>query len=242
MGWWREVRFASATAPSSGLSRKQHRSSIIGRSPAMRRALGLVERFAPTDIPILLVGETGRGKDLLAQEIHRLSGREGEFVDVNCGALPRDLVEGELFGHRRGAFTGATRDRRGLVTAADRGTLFLDEVVSLPPDGQAKLLRVLETHEVRRLGESHKERVDIRVVAAAQEGVLAQMKKGAFRRDLYQRLAGIVIELPPLRTRDNDVVEIAAHLLADTGHVLGESAPAVLRSHSWGGKIGRAHV
>lgn len=213
------------------------RCSIIGRSPAMRRALEVVERFAPTDIPILLVGETGTGKDLLAQQIHRLSGREGEFVDVNCGALPRDLVEGELFGHRRGAFTGAVTERPGLIAEAHHGTLFLDEILSLPLEGQAKLLRVLETGEVRRLGDTRKQLVDLRVVSAAQENLLQYVQQGRLRHDLYQRLAGVVVNLPPLRDRGDDVLELVRHFMAAVGRRLHEAAVPVVLHHRWPGNV-----
>jgi len=203
----------------------------------MRRALGLVERFASTDIPILLVGETGTGKELFAQEIHRLSSRPGELVDVNCAAIPRDLVEGELFGHIRGAFTGAVTGNHGLIAEAHQGTLFLDELLSLPPEGQAKLLRVLDSGEVRHLGDTKKKLVDLRVVAAAQEDLLQYVEQGRLRHDLYQRLTGVVVNLPPLRDRREDLLALTRHFMTAVGRRLHEAAlPAVLQ-YDWPGNV-----
>lgn len=211
--------------------------AIIGESPALRRAVDLAEKFAPSSLPILLVGATGTGKDLLARAIHRWSGRKGPFVDVNCGGLPRELVDGLLFGHRRGTFSGATENVCGLMEAADGGTLFLDELCSLPLEAQVKLLRVLESGALRRLGETTSRPVSVRVIAAAQDGLDERLRSGAFRRDLYQRLAGLVLELPALSARKDDVVALARHFAAGHGRALGPEAIVVLRSYSWPGNV-----
>lgn len=187
---------------------------IVGVSAAIQKAVALVEHFAPTGFAILIVGATGTGKELLARHIHHRSRRRGELVDVNCGALPREMAESLLFGHRRGAFTGAVESTVGHVERADGGTLFLDEVLHLPPEGQVKLLRVLETGDVQRLGEGRKRNVDLRIVAAAQDDTTERLGLGVFRRDLYQRLAGVVIHLPPLAERPEDIVPLAAHFAA----------------------------
>ena len=210
---------------------------IIGTSLAVRRAVSLLERYAPTRMPILLVGATGTGKDLFAQHIHDRSGRPGGFVDVDCGTLPREMVEGLLLGYQRGAFTGATEDRVGLIEQSDRGTLFLDELLSLPEDGQRKLLRVLDTAEVRRLGDHRKRRLDLRVVAAAQDDAAERLAHGAFRRDLYERVSGVVISLPSLGERLEDVLPLARHFAALQGQRLEPDAEHVLEDYPWPGNV-----
>ena len=181
---------------------------IIGESPAIRRALALAERYARSRLPILLVGPTGTGKELFAHHIHERSGQPGPLVEVNCCALPRDMVESLLFGHRRGAFTGAIESTVGYVERSDGGTLFLDELESLAFEAQGKLLRVLETGDVERLGIGAKRHVDLRVVSAVQDDISGAVDGGRFRRDLFQRVAGVVIKLPPLSTRPEDVVPL----------------------------------
>jgi len=203
----------------------------------MRAARDLVERFAQVPIPILLVGETGTGKELFAREIHRLSLRSGPLVDINCGAMPSELIEGQLFGHKRGAFTGAMADSPGLVLQSNGGTLFLDELPSLPLAGQAKLLRVIETSEFRALGETEKRTIDLRVIAAASNDIAQRVEAGALRRDLYQRLAGLVIDLPPLRDRGRDIVELANHFLSQNAMRLTEMAATVAMQHPWLGNV-----
>ena len=210
---------------------------IVGVSPSIRGALAVAWQFARTELSVLILGPTGSGKELFARAIHRWSGRSGPLVDVNCGALPSELVEGELFGHRRGAFTGAVDDRIGLVSAANRGTLFLDELSSLPLLSQVKLLRVLETGEVRRVGETTKRHSDFRVVAAAHPELLGRVENARFRRDLFHRLAGIVIELPPLASRPSDILPLARHFASRRLRTLAAEAEAVLLSHSWPGNV-----
>jgi two-component system NtrC family response regulator len=210
---------------------------IVGESTGIRKAIQRVERFAKTSLPVLLVGATGTGKDLFARHIHTMSACRGEFVDVNCGALPRDLVESLLFGHRRGAFTGAVTDMTGLVTRASAGTLFLDELCSLGTEAQVKLLRVLETGEVRALGETKNMPVEFRLVAAVQEDFGSRLEAGSFREDLYHRIAGVVVHLPALCERAGDVLLLAAHFAAGYRRVLGSGAIAVLEQYSWPGNV-----
>jgi transcriptional regulator with PAS, ATPase and Fis domain len=210
---------------------------IVGVSPAIQRALALAERYARTRLAVLLVGATGTGKELFAQHIHERSGRPGSLVDVNCCALPRDMVESLLFGHRRGAFTGAVDSVVGHLERSDGGTLFLDELASLALDAQGKLLRALDTGEVQPLGATAKRRVDLRVVSAVQDGFGGDIESGVFRRDLYQRVAGVVIDLPPLTARPEDVVPLAEHFAALGGRRLEPGVERVLLSHAWPGNV-----
>jgi transcriptional regulator with PAS, ATPase and Fis domain len=210
---------------------------IIGRSPVILRALALVERFASRGLPFLLVGQTGTGKELFAEHIHRLTGRAGPLVDVNCGALPREMVESLLFGHRRGAFTGANESVQGHIERADGGTLFLDEMASLAPEGQVTLLRVFETRTVQPLGDGAKRHVDFQLVSAVHETISDDVQAGRFRRDLYQRVAGVVIELPPLSGRAEDIVPLARHFAAQRGQELEPAAERVLLNYSWPGNV-----
>jgi transcriptional regulator with PAS, ATPase and Fis domain len=210
---------------------------IVGECAAISRALQVSMTFAPTPVPVLLVGATGTGKDMLARAIHDWSGRDGPIVDVNCGALPQELADGLLFGHRRGAFTGAVEAAAGLIEAARGGTLFLDELESLPLGGQVKLLRVLESGEVRRLGESEKRCVDFRVVAAVKDDLDERIAAGSMRLDLYQRVAGVVIQLPLLRDREGDIVLLARHFAAEHNRVLGQGSERILLSYAWPGNV-----
>jgi transcriptional regulator with PAS, ATPase and Fis domain len=206
-------------------------------SPQWTRVVALAERYAPTGLPVLLVGETGTGKELVAQHLHRVSGRRGDLVDVNCAALPHELTESLLFGYRRGAFTGALQDSPGLIAQAAGGTLFLDELSSMPVDGQAKLLRVLETGEVRRLGDSRKQEVDFRVVGAVQENADGSLELGHLRTDLYHRLAVVVIRIPSLRERMEDVAPLAIHFAAAHGLRVQDEGLKLLGAHDWPGNV-----
>ena len=210
---------------------------IMGRSGALQEAAELASRYARSPLPILLVGETGTGKEVFARLIHRLSGRPGSLVDINCGALPREMVESLLFGHRRGAFTGAVENISGFIEQAADGTLLLDELLSLPMEAQAKLLRVLDTGETRRLGEAAKRRVDFRVISTAHEGLAGHLQERSFRLDLFHRLAGVVIELPALRQRPEDLMPLAEQFAGEHDRVLGEGVATVLHSHPWPGNI-----
>jgi DNA-binding NtrC family response regulator len=203
----------------------------------MKRAIELVERFGPTKLSVMLVGATGTGKELFARHIHSVSGRSGLLVDVNCGALPQEIAESLLFGHRRGAFTGAVESVIGHLERADRGTLFLDEVLHLSISAQVKLLRALETGEVQPVGDGNKRRCEFRVVSAAQEDTSERLNRGLFRRDLFQRLAGIVIDLPLLVDRPEDIVPLAQHFATAQGQHLEAGSAKVLEEHSWPGNV-----
>jgi DNA-binding NtrC family response regulator len=210
---------------------------VVAESAAMKRVMSLAQRFARTKVPILLVGATGTGKELVAQYVHRLSGRTGPMVDVDCGAFPRDMIESLLFGHRRGAFTGAIEDVQGLIAAAERGTLFLDELSSLSAGAQVTLLRVLETRRVRRLGDTESRLVEFRLIAAVRDGLSTQIQAGAFRLDLFQRLAGVVLDIPPLDERREDIVPLARFFAQASGRGLEESAEPALLRYAWPGNV-----
>jgi len=188
--------------------------SLIGAGPRMRRIFRLIKKVAATDSTVLLLGESGSGKELVARSIHLQSRRAGgPFVPVNVGALAGSLIESELFGHQRGAFTGATSDRRGLIEEADGGTLFLDEIGDMPLATQVNLLRVLENSEVRRVGGNVARHVDVRVIAATHHDLMADVAAGRFREDLYYRLNVVQIELPPLRERREDIGLLSSYFL-----------------------------
>ncbi|HPZ82500.1 MAG TPA: sigma-54 dependent transcriptional regulator [Thermogutta sp.] len=187
---------------------------LIGSSPAMREVYRLTRRVANSDASVLILGETGTGKELIAKAIHQLSPRRsGPFVRVNCGALPEGLLESELFGHVRGAFTGAIENRTGRFEAAHTGTIFLDEIDSTTFKLQVKLLRVLQQHEFERVGDTRTIHVDVRVIAASNRDLLEEVEKGRFREDLYYRLNVVTIYLPPLRERREDIPELVGHFL-----------------------------
>ena len=218
---------------------------IIGDSVAMRATLKLV-RLAITGQAesILLMGETGTGKGLCALAIHEGSGSRGRFVEVNCGALPRELIESELFGHEKGSFTGATARRIGLFEQADGGTIFLDEITELPPDLQVKLLGVLQGRELRRLGGTNAIPINVRVIAATNRKLFEALNDGSFRRDLFFRLGLWRIELPPLRERGDDAILLARHFLASLEKAksrqvrgMAAEAAAMLREYDWPGNV-----
>ena len=218
---------------------------MVGASPLMRDVRARIDKVAPTDATVLVRGESGTGKELVARAIHAKSPRrDGPFVAVNCAAIPDGLVESELFGHEKGAFTGAAAAHAGLVEAADGGTLFLDEVGELPPPAQARLLRFLQEAEIRRVGATRAVRVDVRVVAATHRDLPRMVQDRSFRDDLYYRLRVVEIALPPLRDRGDDVVELARHLLERAARKLGASsfelideAVAAIRAHHWPGNV-----
>ncbi|RME71300.1 MAG: sigma-54-dependent Fis family transcriptional regulator, partial [Planctomycetota bacterium] len=219
---------------------------MIGRSPAMQRVFSLVERFAPREVPVLITGATGTGKELTARAIHaRSARRERPFVAINCGAIPRTLLEAELFGHEAGAFTGATARKAGIFEQADGGTVFLDEIGETPPEMQAALLRVLDSGELRRVGARETTRVDVRVIAATNRDLAAMVREGSFRQDLLFRLNVVQIELPPLRERLEDVPLLAEAMIeemAETTGVhppptLGRAARRLLLAHDWPGNV-----
>src|SRR6267378_3299946 len=188
--------------------------SLLGASVRMRRIFRLIRKVADTDSTVLLLGESGTGKELVARSIHLQSRRAGgPFVAVNVGALSSSLIESELFGHQRGAFTGASTDRRGLIEEAEGGTLFLDEIGDMPLPVQVNLLRVLENSEVRRVGENLARHVDVRVIAATHHDLMADVEAGRFRADLYYRLNVVQIELPPLRERREDIGLLSSYFL-----------------------------
>jgi DNA-binding NtrC family response regulator len=227
----------------------QASEQIIGDSPALRSALDLAKRVAPTRSTVLITGETGTGKELIAGLIHRASRRaEGPLVKVNCAALPETLLESELFGHERGAFTGADRQRIGRFEEANGGTLFLDEVGDTSRATQAKLLRVLQEQRFHRLGGSKLLRTDARIISATNHDLGARIAEGVFREDLYFRLNVIRIHLPALRERPEDLVDLAHHFLHELGVEMGhpirgftEAALAKIRSHDWPGNVRELH-
>jgi len=226
-------------------SRAESFPAIIAESPIMRAALDLARRVAPVDSTVLLIGESGAGKELVARLIHDESARAGgPFVAVNCAAIAEALLESELFGHARGSFTGATHDRAGLFEAASGGTLFLDEVGEIPPSMQAKLLRVLQERQVRRVGENRSRPVDARILAATNRDLTADASAGRFRKDLYYRLRVVEIRLPPLRERREDILPLARALLAAASRRLGRPlagftprAIEALERHAWPGNV-----
>jgi DNA-binding NtrC family response regulator len=192
-------------------------TALRGTSPAMKKLKESIARVAPIPSTVLIIGESGSGKELVARDVHRLSGREREpFVAVNCGALAESLIESELFGHERGAFTGAAATRKGAFESAGKGTIFLDEIGELPPAAQAKLLRVLEERQVVRVGSTHPISVPARVIAATHRDLEADVAAGRFRQDLLFRLAVHVLRVPPLRDRLSDLPELVDHIVAAT--------------------------
>jgi transcriptional regulator with GAF, ATPase, and Fis domain len=218
---------------------------LVGQGPALGAVARQIDLVAPTDSAVLILGESGTGKELVAREVHRRSKRAAKpLVKVNCAAVPRELYESEFFGHARGAFTGALRDRAGRFELADGGTLFLDEVGEIPLELQAKLLRVLQEGELERVGEERTRRVDVRVVAATNRDLRAEAEAGRFRQDLYYRLSVFPVELPPLRKRPEDVPLLAEHFLAASARKLGRPAPGLtlaavrqLQQYPWPGNV-----
>jgi DNA-binding NtrC family response regulator len=209
--------------PGAGHVRRSIDLDIIGATPRMRRVIRLIEKIAPTEATVLITGESGTGKELVARAIHQLSPRSAKvFLAVNAGAFPEHLIESELFGHVRGAFTGAERDRRGLFEQASGGTLFLDEVAEMAPHLQVRLLRVLESGEVRPVGGAETRQVDVRVIAATNQDPLAAVRRGRLREDLFYRLNVFHLVLPPLRERREDIPLLAAYFVERKSRELGK--------------------
>jgi DNA-binding NtrC family response regulator len=217
---------------------------MLGGSATMRRVFEMAERVAPTDATVLILGESGTGKDLLAQEIHARSPRAGKpFVAVNCAALPENLIESELFGYERGAFTGAAQQRKGKFELASGGTLFLDEIGDMNPVTQAKVLRALESRKIERLGGSHSIDVDVRVVSATHRDLAAEIAEGRFREDLYYRLRVVTLEIPPLRAHKEDLPLLTETFLEQLGARhgrrarLSQEATDLARRYDWRGNV-----
>lgn len=217
---------------------------MLGNAPEMRRVFAMADRVAPTDATVLILGESGSGKDLLAQEIHERSPRAARaFVAVNCAALPENLIESELFGYERGAFTGAAQQRKGKFELASGGTLFLDEIGDMNPLTQAKVLRALENRKIERLGGTHSIDVDVRVISATHRNLSAEIAAGRFREDLYYRLRVVTLELPALRAHKADIPLLAEQCLAQLGarHSrrmrLGREAMDCLQRYDWPGNV-----
>jgi DNA-binding NtrC family response regulator len=224
------------------LSPKDRFAGMIGQSVKMRELFARLEKLAPSDATVLISGETGVGKELVAEALHEYSARAGgPFVVLDCGSIPQNLIESELFGHERGAFTGATSAYAGAFERADGGTVFLDEIGELPLDMQPKLLRVLERHEVRRIGGSKTSNVDIRVVAATNRDLGVEVNRGRFREDLYYRLAVARVHVPPLRDRREDIPALIEHILQTTpggeNAELSEETVALMMKHDWPGNV-----
>ncbi|CAK9037429.1 DNA-binding transcriptional activator HyfR (Hydrogenase-4 transcriptional activator) [Durusdinium trenchii] len=218
---------------------------MLGASPALRNVTQQIELVAPTDSTVLVLGESGAGKELVARELHRCSARAARpLIKVNCAAIPRELFESEFFGHVKGAFTGALRDRVGRFELADGGTLFLDEVGEVPLDLQSKLLRVLQEGEIERIGEEKTRRVDVRVIAATNRDLREEARHRRFREDLYYRLSVFPIELPPLRERTEDIGLLADHFLQQAARRFGVAPPRLtkavvrhLEQYTWPGNV-----
>jgi transcriptional regulator with GAF, ATPase, and Fis domain len=222
------------------LSTRDHFGGLVGGSAAMRQVFAILERVAASDATVLIEGETGTGKELAAEAVHEESARSGgPFVVLDCSAISASLIESELFGHVRGAFTGAVADRPGALEAADGGTIFLDEIGELPLDLQPKLLRALERREIRRVGANDVRRVDVRVVAATNRSLAAEIDAGRFREDLYYRLAVVTVELPPLRERPDDIALLARRFAAELGRgaTLSDRALRAFESQAWPGNV-----
>ncbi|MFT6981962.1 MAG: transcriptional regulator with PAS, ATPase and Fis domain, partial [Crocinitomicaceae bacterium] len=223
----------------------KQRFGIIGNAPLLNRALEVAIQVAPTDISVLVTGESGTGKEIIPQVIHQLSSRKhGEYIAVNCGAIPEGTIDSELFGHEKGSFTGASGSRKGYFEVADGGTIFLDEVAELPMQTQVRLLRVLETGEFIRVGSSKVIKTNVRVVAATNENMQSAITNSKFREDLFYRLSTVPIPLPALRNRQDDIHLLFRKFSSDfadkyrmPGIKLTEASVQLLNSYSWPGNI-----
>lgn len=227
------------------LQKKYNFDSIIGESTAIKQAIALAEKVAPTDVAVLLTGETGTGKEVFAQSIHYNSKRSSEpFVALNCSALSKEIIESELFGHKAGAFTGATKDKKGLIEEAKGGTLFLDEIGEMPQELQPKLLRFLENGTYYRVGETIERKADVRIITASNRAFKEEIEAGHFRSDLYYRIAVFTILLPALRDRSKDIPLLAKYYLRifaekTNGHLktISKDAVTALQQYGWPGNI-----
>jgi DNA-binding NtrC family response regulator len=227
------------------LINKSHFENIIGISPSIKKILDTIEKIAPYDIPVLIYGESGTGKELIAKAIHNNSPRKDKpFIAINCGSLPSSLMESELFGHKKGAFTGATEDKVGLIEAGNGGTIFLDEIGTLPMEVQKVLLRFLQEKELRRVGDTKTVNVDVRIISATNIDLKSAISKGIFREDLYYRLNGITINLPPLRERIEDIPLLSSHFISIQNKRFNlkcagftQEAMEALKSYNWPGNI-----
>jgi two-component system response regulator GlrR len=239
------LQFSGRAAPTDGAADESWREDIITRSPEMEAILAKARLVAASDASVMIFGESGTGKELLARAIHRSSQRAAQpFVAVNCGAIPEPLLESELFGHMKGAFTGAASDYKGLFQAAGRGTVFLDEIGDMPLPLQVKLLRVLQEKEVRPVGSTQPVKVDVRILSATHRNLEEAIKAGSFREDLYYRLHVVALALPPLRERREDIPVLATHFLntlagryGKTLNGFAQDAMEVLVKHSWPGNV-----
>lgn len=224
-------------------SQAERFEGLVGQSVVMRELFNILERIAPTDLTVLISGETGTGKELASRAVHERSRRKGKaFVVFDCGAAPANLIESELFGHERGAYTGAVESRAGVFEQADGGTIFLDEIGELPKALQPKLLRVLEQREVRRLGASKSKAIDVRVVVATNRDLRLEIEAGRFRADLFYRLAVVELKLPPLRERMSDLLLLEEHLLTHAPHnpgvqYISTEVEAIFQSYHWPGNV-----
>lgn len=224
---------------------KKQRTRIIGSSPLMKKLFEKIEKVAPTNSTVLVLGESGTGKELVARSLHEQSPRyKAPLISVNCAAIPETLIESELFGHEKGAFTGAVTHRTGLIEAANGGTLFLDEIGELPLEAQARLLRVLQEGEIRKVGSVTSQKVDVRLIAATHRDLKTLAAKGEFRSDLFYRLNVISLQLPALRDRDKDILEIAKAFLERQMNTMGKSAlvfteeaEQTILNYSWPGNV-----
>src|ERR1700692_1871333 len=238
-------RFGCGERVSSACGDERRFEQVIGNSPALETVLEQVERVAPTNSTVIIQGETGTGKEVIAHAIHNLSSRCGRpFVRLNCAAIPLDLLESELFGHEKGAFTGAIAQTIGRFEMADKGTLFLDEVSDIPPASQTKLLRVLQEQEFERLGSNRTHKVDVRLAAATNRNLVDMVARGQFRSDLYYRLNVFPILLPALRERREDIPALVTHFVKMFSRRMGkrvDSIPpetmAAFQWYSWPGNI-----
>ncbi len=222
----------------------EHEYQLVGASPKMQTLKEMIRRAAPSDGRILISGENGTGKELVAREIHKQSGRTGHFVQLNCAALPKELIESELFGYEKGAFTGAYKRKIGLIEEAEGGTRLLDEVGDMAPETQAKLMRVLQENEFIRVGATKSQKFNVRIISATNKDLMTEIEKGAFREDLYFRLNVIPVHVPPLREHKEDIPDLIRHFLALYGlrngkrpRRLSNEAMLLMKSYHWPGNI-----